>query len=97
MDIYMVSGNSPGHSHQYGPLWQYSPLTSTWIQDAAHTMGILMAFGGNMGHGRQHRPSAAVEPMDPAQTWTSPQMAVQATQISRVPPAVAHRLIFESI
>lgn len=39
------------------PWRQQCPQTSTWLQVAAQTMGIPMAFGGSMDHGYQHRPN----------------------------------------
>lgn len=63
-----TSGISTCHRPQHALKWQYwpqtqkglwqqlSPWISAWLQAAAQTTGIHMAFNGNRGHQHQHRP-----------------------------------------
>lgn len=59
-DINMASGDSAGHSHQYGPLWQLRPFIQMWLWAAAYTMQHTPRTSPwpsvvIMGHGHQHR------------------------------------------
>lgn len=49
-------GDSTGYSDQYGPHQPNGSKIPTWLQAAAHTSGILMAFSGSTSHRHQHRP-----------------------------------------
>lgn len=45
------------HRPRHGPWRQHGPWTSTRLQDAAQTIDICLAFGGNIDHGQQHNGS----------------------------------------
>lgn len=55
-DITMASDGSVGYPHQYGLQGQLGLVTPKWVQAAAQTTEIYMAFGDKVGHGHQHRP-----------------------------------------
>lgn len=67
IDIKLLWGNM-GHRHQCSHWQHHGPLTSTWLQVAAHTMNIHITFSGDMGHiGHAHcsrtKDSVTAEPI----------------------------------
>lgn len=56
MGLDTTMASSTAHSGQYGLQWPHGPWASPWLQVAAQTMNIHMAFEVHMGHRHQHRP-----------------------------------------
>jgi hypothetical protein len=60
MAVNMVSSSNTDKprsilSHHHHPRRQYKQQISAWIQAAAQTLNICMAFCGYKGHGYQNR------------------------------------------
>lgn len=56
LDVIMAPNGNIGHPDQHGPPVAAGPLGNNMATDAARTLGVLAAFGGNMGCRCQHRP-----------------------------------------